>query len=80
MNGRPAMCVCCGAPANPAIRGGRLVPLTGVKARRLLVGRRGALHREPQYAHADRRYCQKRMPGARVRPDPSLPEWGGRFR
>jgi hypothetical protein len=76
MADRRALCVCCGAPANARVRGGRLIAMRGVSARRV-IGARGRAHRVPFYVHADRAYCIRRMPRARRRPDFTLPEWGG---
>lgn len=68
-----AKCLRCGAPANPAVKGGTLRELRGFERR--APGRRG--HREPYgHVHVDRAFCVRRMPGARRRPnDPAA--WGG---
>lgn len=51
-----AICLRCGAPGNPAIRGGQLVPVKGLQGRRRAGGRK--LHFKQ---HADPQFCTIRM-------------------
>lgn len=57
-----ATCLRCGAPGNPVMRGGRLVPVTGL--------RHGRRH---LWQHSDRAYCERRIPSPRRRPTDPTP-------
>jgi len=63
---RLARCDRCGAPASRgADRGGRLVPRKGYRGVPLYSARRRGGHRRPiGYVHADRAFCDRRMPPA----------------
>jgi hypothetical protein len=73
VSGGTATCIRCGAPAAADHqRGGQLVRVKGIAADRRLTahrsrGRRDAVHRDPFYVHADRAFCDRRIPRDRRR-------------
>ena len=59
------VCARCGAPANKQKRGGQLMPVKGIQVGVRRVGKRK--RRLRVYEHADRAYCEMRIPFAPLR-------------
>ena len=70
-----AICLRCGAPGNPNVRGGQLVPVKGTRRKRRVGGQR--LVRLQQ--HADPQFCiirlgpsRRRTPTSHYAPEPGM--------